>query len=218
VLCVLWLGGCDLVFSLDPSMPGDAGIDLVPACFEDTFEPGSVDLGKWEPYMTQKTNVSVDGELAITLDSTGGDAYAGALATIERDLTGATTEVEVSAVSPIVEAGADAFMKWTSDTGEFVSVGVDGSSLYIETSAMGQIPVGAYERTDPTRFWQLEHAADLDTLRFVVRKTSGEVAQLIEISNPLDLTHVRFELSAGTYNDFNAPGQTRFDNFRMICP
>jgi hypothetical protein len=224
------LAGCDNAFDLVRVAASDASamadgplgdaVDAPVTCFEDGFPSPALDNKKWMPFAAPDMTVSVDGALAVTLDSTAGDAYAGVRSVASHKAIGAILEIEVVAASPVTTSGAVARVRGLVASGDFFEVGVDGSEFYTQGSVSGvptRYVLGTYNRSDPQRFWRVAHESGSNALVFSVRTQAGSWQELLSASNPLDLSAITIEIAGGTYKDFANPGTVRFDNFRLIC-
>lgn len=188
----------------------------------DDFNDNYMDSTKWTISLLNKDssqfdpNVTVieqNGQLQITpIANATGNHYSGYVSTQTWDMTG----LEVSVEAAQVTNGPGMSFVIGSDYNNWYRIAYSAGSLLFESQVGGQRNTASitYDSVQH-RFWRMRHEISDDRIIFETSPNRTDWTVQATSTRQFDITALRIELSAGTYQEWANPGTAIFDNLRL---
>lgn len=186
------------------------------ASLQDNFNDNSTDTTKWpNAYSSSSSYSETGGQLVITLaNAIAGSNYAGYNTSPNTyDLTGNFAMVQI----PTVPSGANCQVLLKLDAGS-------GNTLYFQinntTLAAVKVVASSQSNVATTTYNSTNHQwlriRESGGTTFWDTSADGKVwTNFTSVANPITVTSLMVEISAGTFGSQASPGTCHFDNFNI---
>jgi hypothetical protein len=177
----------------------------------DDFNDNSINTSKWDEYEGNATVAETNQQLEITLYSGAGSNYAGIISDATYNLTGSYIYIELKEL-PASGGNAEAFFQTY----------IDANNKIFWYSAWGWLY--AHYKVGGDLTWYGEIAYNPSTTKWLrIREASGTTywdysadgiswTNLTSMANPIAVTGLKVEISAGTWEMEASPGYFKVDN------
>ena len=177
----------------------------------DNFGDNAIDAAKWNSFGPVQ---EVNQRLEIRPPSSGSNVYGGIVSVASYDLTGSQVAVELLSTLRSNLNAAETYLHLVNANNDHLFFKVQDGIFYCSKRATGaasstHLAEVYYDRT--VHRW-MRIREQLGTVYFEYSSDGCEWVLFVSIPDPWDLTSVKIELAAGTFNPGPHPGVAIFDN------